>query len=604
MNPKTTVTLVVLAAGLFTFIFFFERHLGRRTLPPDAFRAMPELNVDAVTSVQVRPAGQLEICVERTNGTWLITKPIVYPAQAELVEALLRALERLDTRHQITLQELKTRDAPEREFGFDPPRSVIIINQHRERIQVHIGRLAPLKDRLFVRVVGKPEVFTAEASMLSLIPQTAADWRDTALIQLGKLSFDRVLVLNNGSRVFELAWNTNTGAWRLVWPIEARADSRKIDDLLAKLGRTRVTQFVTDDPGADLDAFGLLRPGLELVFGRGTNTVAHLQFGSSPGGDAALLYARRAGQPNVLVVPAEPIHPWRTRFEEFRDRSLVRIPAGTVDAVEVIGAENFAVRRLTENQWQVVGTNSFAADTLLLQQMFGALEALEVAEFVKYVVTEHDLPSYGLNPPARQYILRSGKVGATGTSTNGIVAHLMFGNVQGDKVYAKRADEDSVYAVQLSQYVRLPSAGWQLRDRRIWQFTENDVVRLIVREKGKLTELRRTGTNQWTFAPGSQGILNPFAVEETVHRLGMLTAVMWLGYGNEARASYKFTDQSDTITVETRNGTRFTLELGGFSPRALPCGAVLLDGQPWVFELYPHLYDYINSYLKFGHPAQ
>ena len=604
MNKKTTLTLVLLAAGLFAFVFFFERHYGRYVLSPEVVRALPELAVNAVTAIQVRPAGQLEICVERTNDTWHLTKPIVYPAQAELVTGLLRALERLDNRNQISAQELKGREAPEREFGLDPPQFVLILHQQRERIQVHVGRLSPFKDHLFIRIVGKQGIYTADATLLNLIPRKADDWRDTALVSLGKLSFDHVQVLTNGTRVFELAWNTNTSTWRLAWPIDARADSRRIDDLIGKLARIQVAQFVTDDPKADLDAYGLQQPALELLFNRGTNIVVHLQFGSSQTNDTVQVYARQVGRTGIVLVPAEWINPWRARFEEFRDRYIVRLPGTGVDTVEVIGGENFVLQRLTNNQWQVIATNKFAADPILVQQMFGALEALEVAQFVKYVVTEPDLPSYGLEPPSRRFILRSSATNAPGVGPDGVVVHLMFGAVQGDKIYVKRTDEESVYAVRLSDYVRLPSTGWQLRDRRIWQFTENDVLRVLVREKGRLTELRRTGTNQWTFAPGSQGVLNPFAVEETVHRLGELTAVTWLGVGGEARASYRFTDESDAITVETRKGTRFTLELGGFSPRALPCGAVVLDGQSWVFELYPQLYDYIRAYLRFAHNTQ
>lgn len=601
MNKRTTLTLFLLACGLFAFIYFFERHYGQHNVPPAPVRALPELAHDAVTIIQVRPAGQLEICVERTNGTWTLTKPIVYPAQAELITALLRALEQLDTRTQITPQQLKGRDNPDREFGFDPPQFAIILHQQRDRIQVHVGRLSPLKDCLYIRVIGKQGIFAADASLLNLIPRKAEDWRDAALLPFSKVSFDHVVVLTNGAKVFELTLNTNINAWRLTWPIDARADSRKIDDLIGKLSRIRVTQFITDDPNTDLETYGLQTPTLELMLNRGTNSVAHLQFGSSPTNDTTQLYAKRVGQPTVVLVPAEWINPWRARFEEFRDRYIVRLPPIELDAVEVIGEENFVLQRLTNNHWQVVATNTFTADPVLVQQMFGALDALEIAQFVKYVVTEPDLPSYGLKPPSRQFILRTHATNAPGVGQDGVVVHLLFGSVQGDKIYAKRADEESVYAVRLTDYVRLPSAGWQLRNRRLWQFNENDVVRVQIREKGKLTELRRTGTNQWAFAPGSQGILNPFAVEETVHRLGQLTAVTWLGVGADARASYNFTDDSDSITIETSKGARYKLELGGLSPRGLPCGAVILDGQPWVFELHPQLYDYIKAYLRFAH---
>ncbi len=600
MNPRTTLRLVVLAVGLFLFIMFFERHLGRRPVSAEAVRAIPELAPEAVTAVQVRPTGQLEIRLERTNGTWHLTKPVFYPAQAELVMALLRALERLDNLNRIGPDELKSVSDPDSEFGLSPPQVSLIFHQPNHRIQVHVGRRSPLGDQVYVRVIGKEGIFTADASLLNIIPRSADDWRDTALVRLRGLSFEHIVVVTNGAKVFELALNTNTRTWRLAWPIDARADSPRIDDLLQKLERTRVVRFVTDEPNADLEPYGLDQPALELMLNRGTNVVVHLQFGSSPTNDSTQVYARRVGQTGVVLVPAEWINPWRGKFDEFRDRYLVRVPPGITDVIEVRGEESFELRKLTNNQWVVVSTNTLPADPLLVQHVLGSLEALEVIQFVKYVVTEPDLPSYGLAPPSREIILRSAVTNVPGVSADGVVVHLLFGAVQSDKVYVKRADEESVYAVRLMDYVRLPSAGWQVRDRRIWSFSEEDVVRVLIREKGKLTELRRTGTNQWSFGPGSQGIINPFAVEETVHRLGELSAAAWLGTGTEARARYNFTDESDSITVETRKGTKFTLELGGFSPRALPCGAVTLDGQPWVFELYPQLFDYIQTYLRFG----
>ena len=56
---------------------------------------LPDLQPAAVTSVQVFPAGALEIRADRTNGGWVLTKPVVYPAQTAAIEALLDALQKL-----------------------------------------------------------------------------------------------------------------------------------------------------------------------------------------------------------------------------------------------------------------------------------------------------------------------------------------------------------------------------------------------------------------------------------------------------------------------------------------------------------------------------
>jgi hypothetical protein len=169
-------------------------------------------------------------------------------------------------------------------------------------------------------------------------------------------------------------------------------------------------------------------------------------------------------------------------------------------------------------------------------------------------------------------------------------------------VFARRADDysidrNSVFAVRLADYQRLPAVSWQFRDRRIWQFTENDVARLTIRQNGKVRELLRAGTNQWAFAAGSQGIINEFAIEEAVHRLGELSAAAWLARGDEQRVRYGFTSDAHTISIETKHGEKLNLEFGQVAASGLPCASVSLDGQSWIFEFPLALYQYVLSYL-------
>ena len=96
MNTRHTWIWALVAVALFGFIFLFERHWRKPVPGPEPILA--NFKPAAVTSVQVNPAGQFGIRAERKppgGSTWLLTKPIEYPAQAARVEALLTALERL-----------------------------------------------------------------------------------------------------------------------------------------------------------------------------------------------------------------------------------------------------------------------------------------------------------------------------------------------------------------------------------------------------------------------------------------------------------------------------------------------------------------------------
>ena len=70
----------------------------RQTPNPAPLRVLPaDFNPEAVTTVQIQLAHQLEIRVERTNGGWQLTKPLVYPAQSVAIENLLQAVAALST---------------------------------------------------------------------------------------------------------------------------------------------------------------------------------------------------------------------------------------------------------------------------------------------------------------------------------------------------------------------------------------------------------------------------------------------------------------------------------------------------------------------------
>jgi Domain of unknown function (DUF4340) len=217
---------------------------------------------------------------------------------------------------------------------------------------------------------------------------------------------------------------------------------------------------------------------------------------------------------------------------------------------------------------------------------------LRVAEFVKDVVTAPDLPAYGLETPTRQIILRS----AAGDS-NTIIAQLAFA-IQTNGIFVHRADEDFIYSVTTNDFNRLPEAGWEFRDRQIWNFSETNIAQITLRQSGKIRTLVRNGPNQWSLAPGSQGIINPPALEETAHRLGELTVLGWVGRNVTEPEKFGLSPDNLDITVELKNGEKFSLAFGTVLESAhTALAAVTLDGERWAFVFPPTLYQFVLSYL-------
>jgi hypothetical protein len=248
---------------------------------------------------------------------------------------------------------------------------------------------------------------------------------------------------------------------------------------------------------------------------------------------------------------------------------------------------NFIVRRGTNDTWTTADAVPFAIDPGLMKDWLDSMARL-TGEVEADVVTDFTT-LYGLNPPARQYIVRAAVTNSSGFLSNRVVAELHLGSVQDDKVFARRPDEATVYTLKPGDISRMPYDPWQLQSRRIWSFTTNQVARLTVEYRGQTRTLQRSASHQWNFAAGSQGIIkNPLSLEELVHHLGDLRAEAWTARGDDYRLVYGFKENADRITLELKNGDRpqtLTLEFGNLAPNQVPYALAVIDGQTRIFEI-------------------
>ncbi|HTY87051.1 MAG TPA: DUF4340 domain-containing protein [Candidatus Acidoferrum sp.] len=601
MNSKTTGIWFAIAAALFAVIVVLQHFLR----PPVAefSRLLPDLHSAAVTSVQVIPSGALEIRADRTNEGWQLTRPVLYPAQAAAIEALLNALEELAPATRISAAELHHHRNADAEFGFEKPRVSLVIDAGDQRRQLLVGNLTPPGDQVFLRVVGVDGAFVADAGWLSDLPRSVNDWRDTGLVPAGHANLDWI-VLTNGAKAIELRRDPTNHLWRMVRPFPARADTDRITDALQHLLAARAAQFVTDDPRADWSAFGLQPAELDLWLGRGTNLFSSLHVGKSPTNDPVRVYAQRDGWPVLVTTDREPLLPWRSPVNYFRDSHLLELtapvgeitvsfPRGDAAPESGPGPAGYTLQRQDSNTWQIVG-EKYPADAESVQLFLKALAGLRIPEsgFVKDVVTEPDLPAYGLKSPMRQITL-SARAG----DTNSVLVQLSFGTNQNQEIFARRADEDFIYAITPEDFNRLPEAAWEFRERRLWNFAESAIAQITIHQDGKTRQVVRHGLNKWSLAPGSQGIINPPALEETAHRLGELTAVGWVAHNVTELEKYGFKPENLSLTVELKDGAKYSVDFGLPISNQTALAAVMLEGERWVFVFPPALYQFVSSYL-------
>lgn len=590
MSTKSLAIWFTIAVVLGAAVFVNQRFRARGPAAPK--EVLPSLQPASVTSVQFRPQGQQEIRAERTNGVWMLTEPIRYPAQGTIIEALLSELDRVIPATYIAPAELRNRASADEEFGFKTPQASLVINEGGRRTQLLVGARTAPGDQFFLQVVGDEGVYVLDAELLKLLPRNLDDLRDTSFVQLSALKFNR-LSITNGLRVIEL--EREQGLWRLTRPSPARANQSLIDNLVQNLETVQINKFINDEARPDLEPFGLQPAELELAFKQGTNLLVLLRFGKAPTNDANQVYASRNTQPGVVCVSKGALEPWRGSLNDLRDPHLVRL-AQPVNEVRVVSDTEFSLVQSTNLEWRVMPMN-YPADPVLLTNLLDALTGMRIIEFTKDVVTPVDLAGYGLANPARKYILLTSSGTNSVPPTNQPIVELQFGTNIQEKVYARRTDENSIYAVHTNEFLALPSAPVQLRLRQLWDVSEDDLAGATIRQLGKVRQLLRKARHEWALAPGSQGVINDLAIEESVRPLCHLTAARWVARGADKRAAYGFSENGLQVTLEFKKGDKLTIDFGGADGADSAYASVMLEGEPWIFQLQPAVYRFVASYL-------
>ena len=591
-----------MTSGLFAFIMLFERRLTNPN-PTQPALALPGFNPHAIVAIEIIRSN-LVIRAERREESWQLTSPIQYPAQAESIESLLNRLSELQREPLFPEAELRAHPSASADFGILPPRTTLRLTEKSGvKVQLNFGERTPPGDQVYFQHVDSPAILLTSATLLDQLPGSADPWRNASLLPLRGVDFNRVEV-QSGNFSYVLQRDATNQLWQLTKPPPvAPADQTKVRLLLQQLATAQFARFVTNSVKPDLDAYGLLPPELELIFGTGTNDLFALQIGKSPTNEPGLVFARLPSGTNFALIPQLLFEMLHVPPTDWRDKRLLAFDSAQVDLIEVRGKENFTLQR-HNREWRLGGTNETVADLELVHEFLAAnLPQLEITRFVKDVVT--DFAPFGLAKPVQQFLFKVSVTNSAGP-TNQLVAQIDFGASLIDTLYARRGGEDSVYEVGLADFLKLPRAAWELRDRQLWNFSPSNVVSVTIKQLGRERKLLRNAQGEWSLAPVYQGTVNAFSPEATMQGLARVRAESWIARGDILPPSLRFAEADFSVAVEVMAGGQaqmFTLAFGRRTPRQGIYAATLVDGRRMIFELSRQLFEEIWRDFTIPAPA-
>jgi hypothetical protein len=516
MNFRTTWLLVLAALGLGAYLYVSDRTPAVRV---DGL-AGPRVPFTPVVVPQVQAIEVLRsntvVRLERDGENWRLRLPVADTADRVVVEAFLRNLGRLKPKNWIPSRQIDAGSGGLSAFGLDASAVTLKVEGGPQPAFFKLGGRAPIGEGFYFQRVGDDGVFTADAALLDSLPEGASGWRNRALFSVPATAIERVEL--RGRTQFEARRVSRAGGaseWKLIRPIEARANGDRMEALVGLLQRARISEFVSDAPGADLERFGLQPPESELILSGASNALVHLQIGRSPSNSPSLVYVRRMAATNVVLIPATALLPAQGTLASFRDRRLVP-PLLASHRLEFAAAGRSNALERTGTNWWITGTPRIPARADLVEFFLGRMEALEIADFPNDVVADYS--RYGLATPSRVY-------GFQDSSSNSVPMRLLLGegsDRESQMIYARRGDESPVYALRRADVARLPESALQFRDFR---FASTNVQKVVAVHRGRTRTLERSVTGEWMVTAGVSGAPFSPAAEETLHRIGLLQTI-------------------------------------------------------------------------------
>lgn len=563
MNFRTTLIIIVLLVGIAGAYFLFFQQSPENT----STREKPPIHqVYGITREQVQ---QMEVLftdtayqdlklVKDATGNWHLKNPFQADADPEKVNQMLDDL--LNKRVKQTLEVTALA-----QYGLDTPSITLSLwtEQASPAAVFSIGKKA-INFSVYVKEKSETHIFLIESSALDDLTKSPTDLRDRSVIKFNTETVSNIQLASSAadatSQPSSLNCEKRDGTWRVTHPIEAKADTQEIEDILSELRSLQVSTYEADPADANtpaqLEKTGLDIPRIQIELTDGNNTYA-LDIGAEvppENGTPGHVYVKSVHPSAIYTVSDDIYELLNTSVFDLRDKRIIDFQRTDTIRIEIRqGQETTVCSKNRDNAWELqTPTGTMKADAQAVDDLLFGIDSLEAAAFVD--TPAKNLASYGLASPSiaiaftqqgqeKPAVLRIGDTTEAGT------------------VYVKAEQSDQVALVErgLIDKIALGAAG--LRDKQVLNFHIDDAIRFTLHGEESLT-CQRLGTN-WRLTSPVKEEANNAKVNAIIYELDDLRADTYVPSDPTLTdAVTGFSTPQLQITVELRNRKVYTLQVG------------------------------------------
>lgn len=576
MSWKRTLAFVIVAALLGGYYYWYEVKGGeQRKAAEEAAQRLFQLKKEAIETVTLKHPKETIKLVKDPSAGWMLAEPVRAKAEQRTVDEVLEGLVEGKRERVVAEQAGNLAD-----FGLSEPSLVVeaTVKDAAAPTVLQIGAQTPTLSGYYAREGEQAKVLMIPNSLQAKFNKTVFNLRDKTVLAVDQNQVKR-LEVQHGEQLIAVEAGGDK-EWKLVAPLEAKADKAKVTDLIGAINGAKVKEFIEETP-QDLAKYGLNPPKWRLTFflgdDRAEKTLLLGDEDTAKGG----LNAKRSATDNVFLVDTKLAEKLPKEASDWRDRRLLAFKREAAEKVEIVAGDTTTevvcvenCGKIPDDRWRITRPIEAKADAVKVRTLLRNIEELKAKAFISEAAA--DLAPYGLEAPAAQLRVWLKDTAAPIT--------VLVGRDDAEKegAYVKVPDKPAVYLIDARDRQDLVKQARDLRDLKLLAFKARDVRKIELARPERDVVIEGDGET-WSQVKPEKAKLDGYKVRSLLWKLEDLEFKEEWPAGAVAAETHGLDAPVATVTLWLAGGKKVdTLKLG--RP---------VEGKEWIYaqlESSPMLY--------------
>jgi uncharacterized protein DUF4340 len=359
---RSFLALLVVAAALGGYLYYDAKH-GSSTDQKKLEKVFPDLQAEKIDKVTIKSDKGDTTTVQKQSGSWRVTQPVATGADESEVSGITSNLASMEVQRVIDEQP---RDV--KQYGLDPARVEVTFASSGKANRILLGQKTPSGSDMYAKLPDKSRVFLVPSFLDTTLDKSTFDLRDKTILKIDRDKTDR-LEIQTADHTTKLV--KQGSEWKIVSPVDARADSAAIEGILGRLNSTPMKAIVTPEAdAAALKEHGLDKPEVTVHVGAGS-AEAGLAIGK-PAAEGTV-YAKDLSRPMVFTVEKSLVDDLKKSPDDFRVKDLFDARSFNTTRLDITYKGQTLAFQKDKDVWKQVAPANKAADSAKMDGLLTAL---------------------------------------------------------------------------------------------------------------------------------------------------------------------------------------------------------------------------------------